>query len=105
MFTQTPIGLALVAAAVLYFVLLGRFVIPSKGDSQGGGKIMPASLADTYQEIAGVFEVEIPGNFGSFTLQELHVRDRYHVTIAGVYSPKKKMKNYAPTRWEMIYDK
>jgi di/tricarboxylate transporter len=102
MFTQTPIGIALVVAAVLYFVFLGRFVIPSKGDSQEDGKIMPASLADTYQEIAGVFEVEIPSDFGTFTLQELHVRDRYHVTIAGVYSPKTKMKNYAPTRWEMI---
>ncbi len=102
MFTQTPIGIALVVAAVSYFVFWGRFVIPSKGDSQEEGKIMPASLADTYQEIAGVFEVEIPSSFGSFTLQELHVRDRYHVTIAGVYSPRKKMKNYAPTRWEMI---
>jgi len=103
MFTQTPIGLALVLAAVLYFVVFGRFVIPAKGDSQGQNKIMPASLADTYQEIAGVFEIEIPHDFGSFTLQELHVRDRYHVTIAGVYSPEKKIKNYAPTRWELIH--
>nr|WP_321466593.1 SLC13 family permease [uncultured Desulfobulbus sp.] len=102
MFTQTPIGLALVTAAILYFVFLGRFVIPSKNESREDGKIMPASLADTYQEIAGVFEVEIPGDFGSFTLQELHVRDRYHVTIAGVFSPETKIKNYAPTRWEMI---
>nr|WP_320011714.1 SLC13 family permease [uncultured Desulfobulbus sp.] len=103
MFTQTPIGLALVLAAVLYFVIFGRFVIPAKGEAQGQNKIMPASLADTYQEIAGVFEIEIPGDFGSFTLQELHVRDRYHVTIAGVYSPEKRIKNYAPTRWELIH--
>ena len=103
MFTQTPIGLALVVSAIVYFVLFGRFVIPAKGDAKEGGKIMPASLADTYQEIAGVFELEIPHDFGSFTLEELHVRDRYHVTIAGVYSPEIKMKNYAPTRYELIH--
>lgn len=103
MFTQTPIGIALVSAAVLYFVFLGRFVPPSKKEGREKGRIMPASLADTYQEIAGVFELEIPDDFGSFSLQELHVRDRYHVTIAGVYSPDKKMKNYAPTRWELIH--
>lgn len=103
MFTQTPIGLALVASAIVYFVLFGRFVIPAKADAKEGGKIMPASLADTYQEIAGVFELDIPPDFGSFTLEELHVRDRYHVTIAGVYSPEIKMKNYAPTRYELIH--
>lgn len=102
LFTQTPIGIALVISAILYFVFLGRF-IPSKDDVGDDNKIMPSSLADTYQEIAGVFEIVIPDDFGSFTLEELHVRDKYHVTIAGVYSPEKKLKNYAPTRYELIH--
>ncbi|WP_232370951.1 SLC13 family permease [Desulfogranum marinum] len=103
LFTQTPIGIALVIAAILYFVVFGRFIIPSKDEAGDENKIMPSSLADTYQEIAGVFEVVIPDDFGSFTLEELHVRDKYHVTIAGVYSPEKKLKNYAPTRYELIH--
>lgn len=103
LFTQTPIGIALVISAVVYFVFLGRFIIPQKAEDQENSKIMPSSLADTYQEIAGVFEVDIPEGFGSFTLEELHVRDSYHVTIAGVYTPEKKQKNYAPTRYELIH--
>lgn len=103
LFTQTPIGLALVISAVLYFVVFGRVIIPQKDSSTEDNQIMPSTLADTYQEIAGVFEVDIPADFGSFTLEELHVRDSYHVTIAGVYSPEKKLKNYAPTRYELIH--
>ena len=103
LFTQTPIGIALVISAILYFVFLGRFIIPAKDEVGDDNKIMPSSLADTYQEIAGVFEIVIPDDFGSFTLEELHVRDKYHVTIAGVYSAEKKLKNYAPTRYELIH--
>ncbi len=103
LFSQTPIGIVLVISAVLYFVFLGRFILPKTVDTSEDSNIMPASLADTYQEIAGVFEVDIPEAFGSFTLEELHVRDRYHVTIAGVYAPDKKHKNYAPTRYELIH--
>jgi di/tricarboxylate transporter len=65
--------------------------------------LLPSRLADTYQEVAGAYELAVPENFGSFTLEELHVRDTYHVTIAGVYMPEKKQKNYAPTRYELIH--
>lgn len=101
LFTQTPIGISLVLAAILYFTLFGR-IIASRGGNQQDSGLMPSTLADTYQEVAGAFELEIPPDFGSFTLEELHVRDRYHVTIAGVYMPEKKQKNYAPTRYELI---
>jgi len=101
LFTQTPIGVALVTAAILYFIVLGRFILP-KGGGQESASLLPASIADTYREIAGIFELEIPDDFGSFTLSELHVRSRYHVSIAGVYQPENNHKNYAPTRDELI---
>lgn len=104
LFTQTPIGLALVASAILYFVVFGRYVTPKiKGDDEANS-LMPSSLADTYQEVAGAYELDIPRGFGSFTLEELHVRDRYHCSIVGVYMPEKRSKNYAPTRYESIGD-
>ncbi|MEE4165735.1 MAG: SLC13 family permease [Desulfocapsaceae bacterium] len=102
LFTQTPIGLALVAAAISYFVIFGRFIMPGSKEDNDDNRLMPSTLADTYQEVADVYELEVPADFGSFTLEELHVRDRYHVSIAGVYMPDKKLKNYAPTRYEMI---
>ncbi len=102
LFTQTPIGLALVVSAIAYFVIFGRFIMPRIDDDKTDNRLMPSSLADTYQEVAGVYELEVPDDFGSFTLEELHVRDRYHVSIIGVYIPDKKIKNYAPARYELI---
>ena len=104
LFTQTPIGLVLVVSAILYFIFFGRLVTPKvKGDDDDNG-LMPSSLADTYQEVAGAYELYIPRGFGSFSLDELHVRDRYHCSIVGVYMPEKRSKNYAPTRYELIGD-
>jgi len=102
LFSQTPIGVALVLAAIAYFVIFGRFILPRRADDQEDSRLVPSTLADTYQEVAGAYELDVPADFGSFTLEELHVRDRYHVSIAGVYTPEKKLKNYAPTRYEMI---
>lgn len=102
LFTQTPIGIALVVSAIAYFIVFGNLIMPRRADERDDNHLMPSTLVDTYQEVAGVYEVEIPATFGSFTLEELHVRDRYHVTIAGVYMPEKKQKNYAPTRDELI---
>jgi di/tricarboxylate transporter len=103
LFTQTPIGIALVLTAILYFVVFGRFLMPEKKEIDEDSRLLPSRLADTYQEVAGAYELFVPENFGSFTLEELHVRDKYHVTIAGVYMPEKKQKNYAPTRYELIH--
>ncbi len=103
LFTQTPIGVVLVVSAIAYFALFRRFILPGRRDDQGAGGFLPSALVDTYKEVAGVYELDVPSDFGSFTLEELHVRDRYHVTIAGIYTPEKKHKNYAPTRYEMIH--
>ena len=102
LFTQTPIGLALVASAIFYFIVLGRFILPKSGGDEDSA-LLPASIADTYQEIAGVYEVEVPSDFpGTKTLEELHVRTEFHCSLVGVYSPDKNYKNYAPTRDEII---
>ncbi len=103
LFTQTPIGIALVIAAIAYFVVLGRFILPRRDSDKDKSGLMPSNLADTYREVAGAYELYVPADFGSFTLEELHVRDRYHVSIVGVYTPEKKQKNYAPTRYELIH--
>ena len=99
LFTQTPIGVALVVAAIIYFIILGRFILP-KGGGQEESSLLPSSIADTYQEIAGIFEIEVPGDFVSQNLQKLHVRTKYHITIAGISD--NNHKNFAPTRDDLI---
>ena len=101
LFTQTPIGIALVVSAILYFILFGRFILPKSGGEEAAG-LLPAAIADTYQEIAKIYELEVPDSFSARTLEDLHVRTNYHVSIVGTFSPRSKDKNYAPTRDEMI---
>ena len=62
LFSVTPIGLALVASGIIYFVLAGRFVLPaSKGDDGSSHK-----STEYFDEIYGVdydvYEVVIPAN-------------------------------------------
>ena len=102
LFTQTPIGIALVASAILYFILVGRFILPKTG-GQEDASLVPASIADTYQEIAGLFELEVPEDFKPATIQQLHVRTRYRVSIVGIYNPETRDKNFAPSRDDRIF--
>ena len=102
LFTQTPIGIALVMAAIIYFILFGRFILPKGGGQDNDTDMLPSTLADTYQEVAGVYELELPADFGSYRLSELHIRDNYHVTVAGVYLPDTNYKNFSPTHDEHI---
>ncbi len=64
LFSVTPIGLALIAAGIGYFMLLGRWVLPggqTKVDvSTGQG--MSAYLERVYGLQADVFEVDVPAN-------------------------------------------
>jgi len=61
LFSVTPIGAALILTGILYFLLLGRFVLPgtSKVDAtQGQG--MSEYLQRVYGLKAAVFEVDVP---------------------------------------------
>jgi di/tricarboxylate transporter len=102
LFTQTPIGLALVTSAIIYFIILGRFILP-KSDGESESALVPTSIADTYQEIARIFEVQVPPDYnGTHTIQDLNVRAKYHVSIVGVFSSTESRKNYAPSKDEKI---
>ena len=55
LFTQTPIGIALLVAAILYFVIFGRLVLPSEsGESDKG---VTASLMEEYKGLDNSFEI------------------------------------------------
>ncbi len=102
LFTQTPIGIALVTAAILYFILVGRFILPKSG-GQEDASFVPDSIADTYQEIAGLYELEVPEDFQPKSLQEMHIRTKYHVSLVGIFNKETKDKNFAPERDDKVF--
>ncbi|MEJ2060218.1 MAG: SLC13 family permease [Gammaproteobacteria bacterium] len=59
LFSVTPIGIALVIAGILYFVLAGRFVLPSRRAMSSGGE----STMDYFRRVYGL----------DYDLHELHV--------------------------------
>ncbi len=103
LFTQTPIGIALLTAAIIYFIVFGRFILPKKGGA-AEGHLLPSAIADTYQEdIGSIFELEIPDDYdGPHTLGELNARTDFRLSTVGVYSSETKSKHYAPAVDERI---
>jgi di/tricarboxylate transporter len=74
LFDVTPIGLSLVGSGILYFILLGRFVLPSGGKGKDSGESKDLSPVQTYEEISQAFELKTPADFGVF-MDPLTIRD------------------------------
>lgn len=60
LFTVTPIGLALLASGIAYFVLAGRFVLPSGGQDNSGGTPAMDYFRQLYGLDYAVFEAVVP---------------------------------------------
>jgi len=87
LFSVTPIGLALIVAALIYFVLFGRFILPTgQGDDAGSGP-MSQELARTYHDIGNLWEIGIPESFeGPQSLEELDIRPIFFTSVLAIAS-------------------
>lgn len=83
LFTQTPIGVCLLASGIIYFLILGKFILPaSKGGVDRGVTVM---LLDDYPAIDQPMELQVPDTFGeNKTLKELSIRQDYLVTVIAI---------------------
>ncbi len=85
LFSVTPVGLTLVVAALFYFLVFGRFVLPSGQGEEGSGSLMSSSLQRTYQDIGNLFEIQVPESFeGPISLIDLEIRPIFFVTVVGI---------------------
>lgn len=95
LFAVTPVGLALVFAALVYFLVLGKFILPSGQGEEGGGQ-MSNSLKRTYQDIGTLVEIAVPETFdGPVTIAELEIRPHFFVTVVGIIK-ERGTTNYTP---------
>ncbi|ABV91982.1 putative citrate transporter [Dinoroseobacter shibae DFL 12 = DSM 16493] len=85
LFSVTPVGIALVATGILYFMLFGRWVLPS--GQKGGDATSGQSTKDYLKQIYGlktdIFEITIPEGHRVAGQTYDDLTKRYHVYIIG----------------------
>jgi di/tricarboxylate transporter len=101
LFTQTPIGVCLLFSAILYFMVLGRFILPaSRGEADRG---ITSILIGDYPAMEHPTEMHIPDSFGeSRTLEDLSIRQDYLVTVVAIGNAATGMKRLVPRKGSRI---
>jgi len=85
LFSVTPIGICLIVTGVLYFMLFGKWVLPSENAASGAQSAQ--SMKDYLQQLYGlrtdIFEISIPegSQVAGLTFDDLI--EKYHVYIIG----------------------
>ena len=101
LFTVTPMGIALVAAGILYFVLFGKFILPKK-PAEVRSSFISDDLTGTYgNQIGKIFELEVPETFWPQKLEDLKIRETYLSCLIGIKRENGK-KIMAPIWDDMI---
>ncbi len=106
LFSVTPIGIALVATAIIYFIFFGKFVLPEVKAKTDPSCLLNQDLECTYgEEIHNAYELNVPFNFETKRLDELRIRPLYHSTVICICKPGKKdgrFKVSVPARADII---
>ncbi|TCK18341.1 TrkA family protein [Thiogranum longum] len=82
LFSVTPVGLALVVTGIIYFVIAGRFVLPT---SQSENSTTGASTMDYFKDVYGInyelFEIVVPDDSPLVGKQLDDVESDYRIRI------------------------
>lgn len=101
LFTQTPIGLALLATAIIYFIFFGKFVLPA--DEGKTDKGVSDLLMEAYRGLENVFELKVSKDFsGPKSLADLALREKFLVTVVAISRISQKEKIMVPRSGDPI---
>lgn len=103
LFSVAPIGIALVLAAILYFVVLGRIVLPKVSGGDNARGLLNNDLECAYgEEIQKAYELRIPKEFETRRLDELRIRPVYHSTVICIWKRDGHHVISVPARADII---
>jgi di/tricarboxylate transporter len=100
LFSVFPVGIALVASGILYFVVFGGLVLPKgKADDDAGAK-SDGYLGLAYQQLGDTFELQAADMPESIDMQS--IRDLYLVHLIALAKGGSKEKILAPERQTVV---
>lgn len=106
LFSVTPIGIALVITAILYFIFFGKFVLPEGTVKDEEYCLLNHDLECTYgREIHKAYELNVPLSFVTKRLDELEIRPKFHSTVICICkqgSGESKYRVSVPSRSDII---
>jgi len=103
LFSVAPIGIALVLAAILYFVIFGKMVLPKVSSEDNARSLLNNDLECTYgEEIHKTYELHVPKEFKTRRLDELEIRPSYHSTVICIWKRDGHYKITVPARADII---
>ena len=101
LFTQTPIGICLLASAVLYFTFFGKYILPAATGKADKG--VTAMLMEKYQGFENIFELHVPDTFSiPKTLGDLDISAKFLVTVVAINFSANKLKTFVPHGKDVI---
>lgn len=97
LFSVTPIGLALVLAAILYFMLFRKWILPERAPEDRDHP-MSAILESLNEDVGTLFELHVPWNFKTQTIGSLHLRSFFYTSVVAIARHRRREKSFAPMR-------
>jgi di/tricarboxylate transporter len=94
LFDVTPIGLALVASGILYFMVFGGLVLPSS-KAEGKKSSSAGDVIESYRGLGEMYELEMP-DLSPLKPTVIWIRDNFLVHIVAISPDNGKTKLFAP---------
>ncbi len=100
-FAVTPIGMVLLAAGILYFLLLGRYVLPS-GEGEPTGPAGQQEIIETWQLPGNMHHYIVPKEspLVGISREDLSLKSRYSLHLLAVKTGRDIL--YAPWRYSVF---
>jgi di/tricarboxylate transporter len=98
----TPIGITLVLSALIYFLVLGRRLLPEDACGLDDDCMDKKLMAIYGEEVGHGYELLVPQFFPGQTLGDLQVRPKYHATVVGIAKEGGLQKDLSPTSESLI---